>query len=249
MLRTQNIGYAEASAKTTLIIPMLPNYQPGSAWTRVWADPRYQHGAVPVVLPTGDGSDAAQLGSLNFDTATWAQVSAAAQRAGTQEVVLALLIPSANRLSMWVRRLGPSGPSMKNSTDVNIAPGRPASASFGVAAAATSRAIEDLWKKRAMIDYNSRGRMTVSYRVTTLEDWAGMLAAVGVVPNVQGVTVLAMNTGEAQLALTYVGTADQLRDALNDGNLPTASRAGGWWLSYTPPPEPGEAPLSPSGAN
>ena len=56
------------------------------------------------------------------------------------------------------------------------------------------------------------------------------------VPNVSGVSVQAMDIGQARVTLTYQGSTDQLREALSQQGISLTGHSGEWTLSTSGTP-------------
>jgi hypothetical protein len=219
LLKNTGVAYADASAKRILIIPMAPGYNRMSAWTIAWNNPKLLHGTVPLALPVGDAADMAALGHLNFDSAAWGSVSGLAARAQASEVALLLVTGNTVR----IHHLAPTPISTGAVQDVPFAGG------LGGAAATTTNALEDYWKSRAAIDFSKRARATVTARFDSLGEWATMLSALSAVPTVTNVEVVAIDSGEARLGVTYVGSIDQVSSTLTGMKVALNQTDGGAW--------------------
>jgi hypothetical protein len=75
--------------------------------------------------------------------------------------------------------------------------------------------------------------------VGDLAAWSALLQKLGTIANITDVAVVAMNLGEARVAITYVGSQDQLHDLLAQATLDLSNQDGTWWLG----------PLAPSDAS
>jgi hypothetical protein len=111
--------------------------------------------------------------------------------------------------------------------------------------------IAELWKQRAAVDFAQRGTITVDVRVASLSQWAGVQSALASVPNVTGSRVVAMDIGEARMVLNFLGTTDQLREALSQASLQLSNASPqtntGEWTLHTGAPPPPPAQLPPGG--
>ena len=96
---------------------------------------------------------------------------------------------------------------------------------------AAANAIDDLWKTRTTIDPAQRGRITADMRIASLAQWNEAQAALAGISQVTGVTLVAMDTGYVRMQINYMGTADQLREALGAARLSLTSRGGQWLLA------------------
>jgi hypothetical protein len=230
MLQSAGIAYATAQARRVLVIPMAPGYGKTSGWTQALANPRLAGGLVPFALPFGDGEDMKALAALRFDTANWAEIEPVAARLAAQEVVLMLALPAGRTMTVSLRHLGPRVMPVKTSVEVPLLQ-NPA-ATYPAAADAAVRALEDMWKSKSALDYGQKGKLTVDLRAGSLAQFTQVQSALAAVPNVSNVALMAMDIGMARLTLSYLGTADQLREALAGANLAlTKNPDGSWTLS------------------
>ena len=229
LLQSSGIPYAASGAKRVLVIPMAPTYSRGSPWTAALANSRFAYSVVPFSVPAGDAPDMSALNGLAFDTATWTDVEPVAARIRTSEAVLIQAAVTGNKLTLTLRRLGAGELPTKTSLEVPILQG--AQSTYPAAADAAVRAIEDMWKTHAAVDFGQKGKLVADVRVTSLAQFAGLQTALAGVPNVAGVSVVAVDIGAARLSLSYLGTTDQLREALGQAGLVLANRGGAWQLS------------------
>jgi hypothetical protein len=68
-------------------------------------------------------------------------------------------------------------------------------------------------------------------RISGLQQWSEAQAALASVSAITGVTLVAMDTGYVRMQINYMGTADQLREALSAARLSLTSRGGQWLLA------------------
>jgi hypothetical protein len=230
LFRTTNIAYADMQAKPILVIPMSPGYAPHSAWTSIWATPKYATGAAPLVLPVGDSLDSASLSVLNFNTATWQDVEPVASRAHATEAFLVQVSQGKGTLDIKLKRLGPGNSPPMPDVVVPITPGTPGPKVYASGADAAASAIIDEWKGRSAIDFGKRNKLIVEVRIEDLAGWSALLQKLATIPNITDVGVVAMNTGEARVALIYVGSQDQLHDLLAQATFDLSNQNGTWWL-------------------
>jgi hypothetical protein len=196
-----------------------------------WAGPRFSGGAVPLVRPIGDALDTTSLGVLKFSTSTWQDIEPVASRVHAEEAWLALAYSANGQLIVKLHRLGPgSSPTIPDIT-VPIPPKTPPAKVYASAADATANVIVDAWKARSAVDYNKRSRLIAEVRIESLGAWSALLQKLGTVPTIADVGVVAMNTGEARIAISYVGTSDQLALTLGQAGLGLSNDDGTWWLA------------------
>jgi hypothetical protein len=228
LLRAANIAFTtQAPSARVLVIPMAPNVS-GGAWANTLAAPAAQASAVvPYSLPSAD--DLRALAQLNFDSAQWSDVAAAATRARANGAALVQAVYAKGKVTVNIRLLAPGQAPTKSSAEVPMT--GTVGTTYPAAATAALAAIDDLWKSRVTIDPGQRGRLTVDMRIANLDQWGEAQAALTGTPLVTNVTLVAMDTGYARMVIAYNGTADQLRDALGAAHLTLTNRAGQWTLA------------------
>ncbi len=229
LLQSSGIPYTAAVSKRVLVIPMAPGYSRGSTWTTALANPRFANSVVPFTVPIGDAQDMNALAGLSFDTASWANVEAVASRIHASEVVLIQALATGNKLTVTLRRLGVGELPTKTSVEVPLIQNAPAT--YPSAADAAVQAISDLWKSHAAVDFSQKGNLVVDVRVGLLSQFADLQTALAGVPNVAGITIIAMDIGEVRISLSYLGTSDQLHEALAQAGFVLVNRSGTWQLS------------------
>jgi len=230
LLQQADIAYSDVTAKPVLIIPLAPGWVAQTPWTKVWADPRFAHGAVPFVLPPDDAIDAPTLAAIRFDHTAWPDVEPMASRVHASAAYLVLVIPQRSQMIVKIRGLGPGSPPSIPDLVISIPPRTPPAISFAKVADAAANAIEDSWKSRSVVDYGKRATVIAALRVDSLVEWGDLLQKLGAVPTITDVNVLAMDIGEARVEIAYAGTTDQLNQQLSRQGLNLANEGGQWWL-------------------
>jgi len=225
-LRDANIPFTQMVVRRILLVPMSPTYNAAGPWTQIFTAPSLQGSLVPFALPTADAPDLAQL---TFDSASWDDVAAAADRIKANEAALMQLVYANNKVTVIVRRLGEGEAPAKTQVEVPVI--QSLATTYPAAAQAGLNAMDDLWKARSVVNYNTRGTLTADVKLDSLSQWGAIqqaLSATGTVTNVQ---VVAMNSGYARLSIAYLGTPDQLRDALNEQGLGLSNKTGQFVLT------------------
>jgi hypothetical protein len=232
LLRVANIGISEQEGTAILLVAMAPTYNATSAWALAVAHAKPPGAQFPLVAPVGDNVDQSALGPLHFADASWGRLQAAASRVHANDaVVLQATNPSASHLYVHMRRVGPGRSFALPDIDVPVAAGTPPAKVYATAAELATAAIEDAWKNKGTLDLSKKSRMVAEVRIASLGQWSSLLGRLSTVPAVSDVNVVAMNIGEGRLAISYTGTAEQLRAAAAQSSLTFAERDGQWWIS------------------
>jgi hypothetical protein len=188
---------------------------------------------VPFALP-GGASDQAALTALNFEGANWVDVEPVASRIRATEAVLVMVTPAPGHLTIAIKRLGAGQLPTRTAVDVPMLPGG-AAGTYSSAADAAIHAIEDLWKANPP-QFSAAGHLTADVRFGSLAQWAALQTQMTAVANVTGISVLAMNIGEARISVAYLGSTDQLKDALSAQGVVLTKSGSEWSLSSSSPP-------------
>jgi hypothetical protein len=230
VLRDANIPFTQQAVRRILLVPMSPAYNNGP-WAQAFTAPSLRDTVVPFALPAA--ADAADLSGLDFDSASWDDIAAAAERANATEAALVQVVSAGGKVTVNIRRLGQSEPASKTSVDVPLL--QTASATYPAAAQAAMAAIDDLWKSRAVVNVNSRGTLIADVHVDSLEQWGAIQTALAGLENVTNVQMVAMDVGYARLSIAYQGSQEQLRDAMSGQGLTLGGRPGAWTITRAAP--------------
>jgi hypothetical protein len=225
-LRDANIAFTQTPVRRILLVPMSPAFNNGP-WAQALSQPGLRDSFVPFALPAA--ADASALTPLNFDTASWNDVAPAANRINAVEAALVQVVYANNKVTVNIRRLGLGETPSKSSVDVPLQ--QTISTTYPAAAQAAVSAMEDLWKSRAVVNFNTRGTLIADVRVNSLEQWGQIQTALAGVENVTNAQVVAMDLGYARLQLSYLGSAEQLREALGGQGLALTGHAGQWMIT------------------
>jgi hypothetical protein len=114
---------------------------------------------------------------------------------------------------------------------VPVPPHTPSAKAYASAADAAAGAIIDAWKARSAIDFGRRSKLVADVRIDSLSAWSALQQKLAAIPSVTDVSVMAMNIGEARIAISYVGTQDQFSDQLAQAGLELSGQDGAWMLS------------------
>jgi hypothetical protein len=225
-LRAAQIAFSQVQAKPILVIPMSPGVSHGP-WAQALMSPSFHDSQVPftVLAPEDDAS----LAALNFDSASWNEVSAVAAKNHVSEVALAQAVYAGGKMTVNIRRLGVGEQSAKASMDVPVL--QTVGTTYPVAAQTAVRGIEDMWKTRSAIDFSQRGRLTADIRIASLAQWGEIQNSMSGVGNVTSMNVTAMDMGYARVNLTYQGGLEQLREAFAGAGLTLSNHGGQWTLA------------------
>ncbi|HET7086415.1 MAG TPA: hypothetical protein VFI23_16700 [Rhizomicrobium sp.] len=226
LLRSSQIAFSQTQARRILVIPMSPGVSHGP-WSQALMAPGFRDSQVPFTVLAAE--DDAALSGLNFDTASWNDVSAVAGKNHVSEVALVQALYANGKMTVNIHRLGQGEQPVKTSLDVPMV--QTVGTTYPAAAQAAVRTIEDMWKTRSAIDFSQRGKLTADVKIANLAQWGEIQGALGQIGNVTGVSVTAMTMNTARINLNYQGGIDQLREAASGAGLSLTNRGGQWTLA------------------
>jgi hypothetical protein len=222
---------------------MSPTFVGGSDWANAFLSARFGGSQVPFTIPSGGSPDVTALGRLQFDATTWADVELVAARIHATEAVLVLAIPIPGKIQLWLKRIGAAETPTKTTLDVPLDQSVPQT--YPKAADAAVHAIEDMWRQRGPIEFTSKGSLVADVHVASLQQWSTIQSAMGLIANVRDVAVVAMDIGLVRVSVTYLGTVEQLHDALLPVGVSLTKDDAGWSISYAQPMKPSTASETP----
>lgn len=232
VLQGAGIPYTSVAAKKILMVPMSPGFARGTAWVTAFLSPRFATAPVPFAVPFGDASDMSHLGGLSFDGANWDHIATVAARFKATEAVFVLAAPVGNKLQISIKRVGQGEMPTKSVIEVPLL--QNVQATYPGAADAAVRAIDDMWKTQKAVDYSQKGHLIADVRTGSLAHFAALENTIAAVPNVASVNVAAMDIGAARLAISYIGTTDQLKAALAQAGVTLRGGPGNWQIAGQP---------------
>jgi len=209
---------------------MAPNYSSTSLWTAAFSGTRYSGSAVPFALP---GGDPGAIASQNFDSMNWIDIEPVASRIHASEAVLVQVVPSPDHLTINLKRLGTGQLPTKTTFDVPLQKGG-AAGTYSMAADAAVHGVEEMWKTPAA--FGAPGRLIADVRISSLAQFGALQQQLSGVANVTGVSVVAMDIGEARVSVAYLGGTESLKDALAAHGVYLTKSGGEWALSTSGTP-------------
>lgn len=237
VMRTISPGYALAQARRILVIPMAPTFNRDSSWTSAFSSPRFAGSLVPFIMPSGGSAEVTELSRLQFDEVTWADVELVAARVHATEAVIALAVPIPGKIQVWLKRIGIAELPTKVSFDVPLVQNN-LTQTYPAAADEAVHGIEDMWRQKAPVDLSVKNTLVADVRLSSPAQWNTIQSAMALVATVRDVSVVAMDIGTMRVSVSYLGSADQLHDALAPVGVALTRDEAGWTMAYAPPAKP-----------
>lgn len=230
VLRSYGIPFAMTRSRPVVVVPVI---NAGSAtrlwddpnpWRQAWAGVLPNPGLFSMTMPIGDLSDVATINesqALAGDRVALEAIARKYEADGTMVAVATVGRRSngvtAVRVTMTFRNGGFDGRTLDRSYE-----GQPGVAMPTVMYQVVReivRELEETWKNQNVLDFSHQERLSVLVPVGGLNDWLAVRERLSSMARVQSVSLARMTREEAEIDMVYVGTTDQLRQALAQQGL------------------------------
>lgn len=240
-------AYTAVRSRPVLVLPF---YQWGSRlvlwagdnpWLAAWGRAQGQRGLVPVTVPIGDAQDVIDIADNQALTYDESSMNSLLQRYDAGEALIAIATPVwpetvANvtgdmvprELAVALYRAGLTGPQFV--TTLTIAPqdGEMLPAFYERAAGEVQKTLQQDWKERTVAaPQESSSSLQARVRISSMADWVETQRALGRVQGVENIRVIRLSPQEARIELTYRGTEERLRLALEQAQITLSQPQGG----------------------
>lgn len=232
LLRDAGVPYTESPGKPVLIVPV---YEAGelrrlfddpNPWRDAWAAREPHDGLVPLVLPVGDLDD---VGAVNVDQALAGDEAALAKlaaRYGAIDILVLEANVAGNRVGIGQHRYARGADT--HVVDSFSLPGSGDADSFKDIVREIAARIEDDWKKRTAVRFDTTGSLAVTVPLSSLADLVAVRQKLGEAAEIESYEIGTMTRTSAQLVLRHFGEPARLATALGARDL-ELSNSGGFW--------------------
>ena len=242
-LREAGLPYTETPGKPVLVLPV---YQAGDVrrlfddpnpWREAWATREGHDGLVPMVLPVGDLGD---VGAVTVDQALAgdeAALNKLAQRYGAGDVLVLEASVEGARVGIGTHRYTRGADSHVVDSFALPAPGD--AGAFKDIVREIAQRVEDDWKKRTAIRFDTTGTLAVTVPLSSLADLVAVRQKLGEAAEIESYDIGTLTRTSAQLVLKHFGEPARLATALGARDLELSSgRDGFWTLRRAPSAKP-----------
>lgn len=208
-------------------------------WRDAWNEQPAASGPVSIVVPLGDAGDVMAIDAGRARAGDAPSLAAEARRNGSgsgDETLVALAAPqgpAANPigLDITVREYRAGSLVATHSESLTANPGESGDALLRRAAAAVAADIENGWQKGQPSAAAEEGRLTAVLPIASLDDWLRARARLAAVPQIHGLSLVALSRQQATIEITYAGSLDQLKAGLAQISLDLVQGAELWRLA------------------
>ena len=231
LFQQYGVRFAETQSKPLVVLPIFGQgeaaqlWQEGNPWLQSWAEGRFDEGLVPIVTPLGDLSDVAAitpLQALSGDAERLRKVASRYNSAGAL-VVQALLSgdPEEGAAALSVTASRFDGGQLASTGVVNLRqlPDEDLAGLLARAASDVSAVEQNRWKQANLLNFGTRETIFVAVPIGSLGAWLDIKRRLESISSVIAADVRKLKRYRVELALTYLGTQEQLTRALVQQDL------------------------------
>jgi hypothetical protein len=233
-LKQSGIPFSEARAKTALLLPVLDTrdglhlWDDPNPWRTAWARRDLADELVPVLVPLNDLEDSVFINAFKAANATWPDVAAIAEKYGLDRVLIARATARGKTLDVRITQLSPT----QTQTSVfNFAGGGDLNVELDQAVDSALDRLYEEWKSATIVVYGQENTILASIWFSNLADWLTIQRRLGEAPAIGNIEIIGLSPQGAEVRLTYAGTIDQLRVALEQISLVLTDRGGFWEIA------------------
>lgn len=243
LLNDFEIPFAETQSKPILVLPV---YQAAGAlvlwdepniWRQAWEQRPIQDGLVPMLLPVGNLPDIAAIGAEQATAGDRQRLAAIGQRYRTNDVMVVygvLRLDAAvarRRLEVRFMRYGLSRDSQPRSMVFRQDAEETIADLLARSTAAVAEQVEDEWKRKNLLKFDSLGIAAVTVPVSELKDWLAVRERLRQVAVIHRIELILMSRDEVRINLHYIGGPEQLTLAMDQADLTMIKEEDEWVLN------------------
>jgi hypothetical protein len=185
---------------------------------------------VPVVVPTGDLTDAQTISPEQAIAGNPEAMQTLGARWRTSDVLVVVAGLSANGKTLDVSLIAsPGAPKPSDSLSYQLAEGESAEQLMARAVRDIDRGIDTVFKQPNLLSFDRAATLSTLVPLTSMEDWLAVRDRLGRVPQVRRWELVSLSKAEAALVLHTVGEQEQLNAALANVGL-RLDLGEGYWI-------------------
>lgn len=232
-------AFSDVRSRPVLILPF---YQWGSRmilwegenpWLQAWSRVPPQTGLVPVTIPIGDAQDVIDIADNQALTYDPMALDSMLLRYDAGDVLITIATPVwpdhaqniaqealPQALSIALYRKGHMGPEFVTQIKITPQPEETRSDFYLRAAKDVQKTLQQDWKQRTVAaPQESTNSLQARVQIRSMADWVDMQNALNRVQGVENIRVIRLSPQEARIELTYRGTEQRLRLALEQSYI------------------------------
>ncbi|MEQ8967068.1 MAG: DUF2066 domain-containing protein [Azospirillaceae bacterium] len=220
VLRQRAVTYSDIDSRPVLVLPVLREggadrlWDSPNPWLEAWLDTE-GGGTISTVVPFGDLADVRDVpveAALEGDREAFARIQ---ERYGAGDTLVTVARPEGGQLTVSMQRYGAGGGGTTNVLSVQGT----GPEAYADAVRRVTGQLEADWRQVATVQSGTRNSVTVLVPFGDAATWFQTRLRLSRVPTIETMRVISLSRADAVVALDYLGTEDQLRNALTQQNL------------------------------
>ena len=245
LLRSEGIAFSESQAAAVLVLPVFDRgnqrmlWEADNPWAAAWEDTDLSHELVPFFLPRGDLADLTTVPVNDVVAGNWDALEFLANRYGVEHIIVAhgVLLEEDDGTTFYARltELSANGSGQVRDTQisgtatVDDLTGAVDLGDMGPRAISIlSGRFQQNWKTQTLVSYDVQHRLQATAFFGGLTDWVHIRDAFEDSATVTEYDAHALSSNGAEVAVSFVGTTEQLMITLDQRGV-TLSGDRGYW--------------------
>ncbi len=231
VLDDAGIPFAETASRPVLVLPVFQTagatvlWDDTNPWFGAWSRLRKIDGLLPLLLPVGDLSDISSISAEDAVLGEKRQLLEIARRYGAGEVmviVASLAIDQSNgmlRVEIAKSRFGGNSSDQTVFRRFEAKADSDRDALLDDTAKLLSQEAVEAWKRDNLLERSVQQRIVVRVPIRNLSEWLSVRKRLGSISALRQIDVVQLAIDKAEIGISYLGNADQLRLAMAQSNL------------------------------
>ncbi len=237
ILDAADIPFAETASRPVLVLPVFQTvgstvlWDDTNPWFGAWSKLGRIDGLLPLLLPVGDLSDISTVSAEGAVLGERQELVAIARRYEVGEVMVVVgslaVDPADGKLRVEVATSRYGGNSSDQTVFQRFDANDETSRDTLLSDAAKALAVEAVenWKRENILERSVEQRISVRVPFRGFSDWIAIRKRLAAVAALKKIDVLRLSIDRADIEVSYLGNADQLRLAMAQSNLDLAYSA------------------------
>ena len=230
LLRITGIPFSETMAKPILVVPVYEAAGLSVLWEdpnplrEAWREYGRRGGLLPFVVPLGDLTDVAAIGTRDALEVNRQRLAALADRYRASDILVVTGVQDYSVggrepvLAVELRRINNAGEWALSDTFTIDGSSDP-DAVIVAAVAALAGDLEEEWKLITLIEFGAEITLEARVPLVDLRYWLDVRSRLGGIAAIRRVDLLSLTINEAQIVLHYLGNPGQLMIALSQSDI------------------------------
>jgi hypothetical protein len=207
-------------------------------WRKAWINLRAEQSVVPIIVPLGDFDDTEMVSVTDILSEDTVKIEAIRKRYDVKKVIIAFAEPAENG-AVHARMTGDSPLGKLSFDKVYDAETGRIEDSTALAAQRFHGVMVDKFKSGAAkvaeqkktAEVNAKKSLRVKVPFSGPSEWNGLRSRILSTPGVTGLDVSSLGADGAEVALTFVGTPEDLQSSMQASGLNLTNSGAGWAIS------------------